>query len=49
MYDEGDITGGVALAIRVHSDDVAFGLGDYGLKQGEKLLKKKFLLMKLKI
>ena len=37
MYDEGDITGGVALAIRVHSDDVAFGLGDYGLKQGEKL------------
>ena len=37
MYDESDITGGVAIAIRVHSDDVAFGLGDYGLKQGEKL------------
>lgn len=37
QYDEDDINGGVALAIRVHSDDVAFGLGDYGLKQGEKL------------
>lgn len=37
MYDEEDITGGVAIAIRVHSDDVAFGLGDYGLKQGEQL------------
>lgn len=37
MYDENDLTGGVALAIRVHSDDVAFGLGDYGLKQGGKL------------
>ena len=37
MYDDEDLTGGVALAIRVHSDDVAFGLQDYGLKQGEKL------------
>ena len=37
MYDEEDLTGGIALTIRVHSDDVAFGLGDYGLKQGEKL------------
>ena len=37
MYDEDDIAGGVAIAIRVHSDDVAFGLGDYGLKQGEQL------------
>ena len=37
MYDQDDLTGGVALTIRVHSDDVAFGLGDYGLKQGEKL------------
>ena len=39
MYDEGDLTGGIALTIRVHSDDVAFGLGDYGLKQGEQLHK----------
>ncbi len=37
MYDQEDLTGGVALTIRVHSDDVAFGLGDYGLKQGDKL------------
>ena len=37
MYDHRDLTGGVALAIRVHSDDVAFGLQDYGLKQGERL------------
>lgn len=34
IYDEEDLTGGIALAIRVHSDDVAFGLQDYGLKQG---------------
>ena len=39
MYDQGDLTGGIALTIRVHSDDVAFGLGDYGLKQGEQLHK----------
>lgn len=39
MYDQEDLTGGIALTIRVHSDDVAFGLGDYGLKQGEKLHK----------
>ncbi len=37
MYDKGDLTGGIALTIRVHSDDVAFGLGDYGLIQGGKL------------
>ena len=39
MYDGDDLTGGVALAIRVRSDDVAFGLGDYGLTQGNKLHK----------
>lgn len=37
MYDQDDLTGGVALTIRIHSDDVAFGLGDYGLAQGAKL------------
>lgn len=37
MYDQDDLTGGVALTIRIHSDDVAFGLGDYGLSQGAKL------------
>lgn len=39
MYDENDLTGGVALTIRVHSDDVAFGLADYGLTQGQALHK----------
>lgn len=39
MYDHDDLTGGIALTIRVHSDDVAFGLGDYGLQQGERLKK----------
>jgi len=37
MYDHDDLVGGVALCIRVHSDDVHFGLGDYGLASGEKL------------
>ncbi|MBE6453956.1 MAG: hypothetical protein E7017_03620 [Alphaproteobacteria bacterium] len=39
MYDNEDLTGGIALTIRVHSEDVAFGLGDYGLMQGGKLHK----------
>ena len=39
MYDNDDLTGGIALTIRVHSDDVAFGLGDYGLTQGQRLHK----------
>lgn len=39
MYDNNDLTGGIALTIRVHSEDVAFGLGDYGLMQGGKLHK----------
>ena len=37
MYDNEDLTGGIALTIRVHADDVSFGLGDYGLTQGGKL------------
>ena len=39
MYDNRDLTGGIALTIRVHAEDVSFGLGDYGLVQGEKLHK----------
>ncbi len=39
MYDNNDLTGGISLTIRIHSEDVSFGLGDYGLKQGEKLHK----------
>ncbi len=37
MYDENDLEGGVALTIRIHADDVAFGLEDYGMKQGHAL------------
>ncbi|MBE6444321.1 MAG: hypothetical protein E7020_06640 [Alphaproteobacteria bacterium] len=39
MYDNEDLTGGIALTIRVHADDVSFGLGDYGLMQGGQLHK----------
>ena len=39
MYDNDDLTGGIALTIRVHADDVAVGLGDYGLTQGSGLHK----------
>ena len=39
MYDNRDLTGGIALTIRVHADDVSFGLCDYGLTQGGKLHK----------
>ena len=39
MYDEEDLTGGIALTIRVHSEDVAFVLQDYGLSQGTQLHK----------
>ncbi len=39
MYDQEDLTGGIALTIRVHSEDVAFGLQDYGLSQGNQLHK----------
>ncbi len=44
MYDNNDLSGGVAMCIRVHSDDVKFGLGDYGLSKGKRLQ----LLNKLK-
>ena len=37
MYDNGDLTGGVAMCIRVHSDTVNFGLDAYGLSQGRRL------------
>ena len=39
MYDNDDLTGGIALTMRVHADDVAFGVGDYGLTQGSGLHK----------
>jgi type IV secretion system protein VirB11 len=39
MYDNEDLTGGVALCVRVHTDDVHFGLQDYGLAKGRRLQK----------
>ncbi|MBR1948471.1 MAG: Flp pilus assembly complex ATPase component TadA [Alphaproteobacteria bacterium] len=39
MYDNEDLTGGIALTIRIHSEDVSFGLDAYGLTQGGKLHK----------
>ena len=39
MYDNDDLTGGIALTIRIHADEVAFGLEDYGMKQGQALKK----------
>ena len=39
MYDNDDLTGGIALTIRIHSEDVSFGLDAYGLTQGGKLHK----------
>jgi len=39
MYDQRDATGGIAITIRLHNDDVAFGLQDYSLVQGQQLHK----------
>ena len=39
MYDNEDLTGGVALCVRVHTEDVKFELQDYGLAQGRRLQK----------
>ncbi len=39
MYDNEDLTGGIALTIRIHAEDVSFGLDAYGLTQGGKLHK----------
>ncbi len=37
MYDNDDLTGGVALAIRVYRDDLSIGFSDFNLSQGERL------------
>ncbi len=37
MYDNNDLTGGVALAIRVYREDVNITIGDFGLGKGERL------------
>ncbi len=37
MYDNEDLTGGVALAVRVYREDVNITIGDFGLGSGERL------------
>lgn len=37
MYDNEDLTGGVALAIRVYKEDTGVTFGDFRLSQGERL------------
>ncbi|MDD3669063.1 MAG: ATPase, T2SS/T4P/T4SS family [Alphaproteobacteria bacterium] len=37
MYDNGDLTGGVAMAVRVFKDDVAVDMSQFGLVQGGRL------------
>lgn len=37
MYDNNDLTGGVALAIRVYKEDLSITMGDFGLNEGERL------------
>ena len=37
MYDTQDLTGGVALAIRVYREDLGIGFGDFNLEQGQRL------------
>ncbi|GHU02715.1 hypothetical protein FACS1894186_7850 [Alphaproteobacteria bacterium] len=37
QYDGQDLTGGVALCIRVHAGEVKFAFSDYGLEKGRRL------------
>lgn len=37
MYDNEDLTGGVALDIRVYKEDIGIGFKDFNLEQGERL------------
>ena len=37
MYDNDDLTGGVALAIRVYKDDIGIEFSDFNLEQGQRL------------
>lgn len=37
MYDNDDLQGGIAMAIRVHSNSLNYGLDAYGLTQGAEL------------
>lgn len=37
MYDNNDLTGGIAMAIRVYKEDVSISMSDFGLDQGARL------------
>ena len=37
MYDNEDLTGGVALAIRVYKEDLGIGFSDFNLEEGQRL------------
>lgn len=37
MYDNNDLTGGIAMAIRVYKEDVSITMDDFGLNEGSRL------------
>ncbi len=37
MYDNNDLTGGIALAIRVYKEDLSISMSDFGLNEGGRL------------
>lgn len=37
MYDNNDLTGGIAMAIRVYKEDINISMSDFGLSVGERL------------
>ncbi len=37
MYDNNDLTGGIAMAIRVYSEDLSISMDDFGLNEGARL------------
>ena len=37
MYDNNDLTGGIAMAIRVYKEDVSISMSDFGLNEGARL------------
>ena len=37
MYDNNDLTGGVAMTLRVYSEDIGIGMEDFRLAKGERL------------
>ena len=37
MYDNNDLTGGIALAIRIYREDLSISMSDFGIQQGARL------------